>query len=62
MYQVVATFDVPHDLRQEFIAAAVEDGRDSRANECGTTRLELIEDEGKDRREEKGALLPYGSL
>lgn len=45
MYHIVAVFDVTPGRHQEFIAAALEDGRDSRANEPGTKRFELIEDE-----------------
>jgi autoinducer 2-degrading protein len=45
MYHLVATFDVPPVRHQEFIAAALEDGRDSLANEPGTRRFELIKDE-----------------
>ena len=51
MYQVVALFDVSAERKQEFIDAALQDGRDSLASEIGTRRFELLqvetpEDEG----------------
>ena len=51
MYQVVALFDVAAERQQEFIDAALQDGRDSLASETGTRRFELFqvetpEDEG----------------
>jgi autoinducer 2-degrading protein len=45
MYVLVVRFDIPAENRQTFIDAALEDGRDSGANEPGTLRFELIEDE-----------------
>ncbi|GLZ78509.1 antibiotic biosynthesis monooxygenase [Actinorhabdospora filicis] len=44
MYHIAVSFDVPADRRDEFIAAALEDGRDSHAGEPGTLRFELITD------------------
>ncbi|MEV6098180.1 putative quinol monooxygenase [Nocardia sp. NPDC051981] len=44
MYHIAVSFDVPADRRDEFIAAALEDGRDSAADEPGTRRFELIAD------------------
>jgi (4S)-4-hydroxy-5-phosphonooxypentane-2,3-dione isomerase len=44
VYHIAAYFDVPPERRQEFIDAALEDGRNSVANEPGTKRFELIED------------------
>lgn len=54
MYEIVATFDVRPESREEFINAALQDGRDSRASEPGTRRFELIRDvviEGEGRTE-----------
>jgi (4S)-4-hydroxy-5-phosphonooxypentane-2,3-dione isomerase len=45
MYHIASYFDVPADRREDFVAAAIEDGRDSVANEPGTLRFELIQDE-----------------
>jgi autoinducer 2-degrading protein len=45
MYHVIATFKVPSDRHPAFIAAARKDGRDSRADEDGTKRFELIQDQ-----------------
>jgi (4S)-4-hydroxy-5-phosphonooxypentane-2,3-dione isomerase len=45
MYHVASYFDVPPERHQEFIDAALEDRRDSLANEPGTKRFELIRDE-----------------
>jgi (4S)-4-hydroxy-5-phosphonooxypentane-2,3-dione isomerase len=45
VFHIVATFDVDRDRHQEFIAAALKDGRDSCANERGTRRFELIKDD-----------------
>jgi autoinducer 2-degrading protein len=45
MYHIAVYFDVPLKRRQDFINAALEDGRRSLAKEPGTKRLELIEDE-----------------
>lgn len=42
MYHVVAIFDVPAERHEDFVAAALADGRDSLANETGTQRFELI--------------------
>jgi autoinducer 2-degrading protein len=44
MYYIAAYFDVQPERRQEFVDAALEDGRNSIANEPGTKRFELIED------------------
>ena len=44
MYHIAVSFDVPPERRQEFIDAALADGRDSAANEPGTLRFELIAD------------------
>lgn len=44
MYHIAVSFDVPADRREEFIAAALEDGRNSAADEPGTRRFELITD------------------
>jgi autoinducer 2-degrading protein len=45
MYHIAVTFDVQPEHRDEFIAAALEDGRNSAADEPGTRRFELIVDE-----------------
>lgn len=44
MYNIAVYFDVPPERRDDFIAAALEDGRNSRADEPGTRRFELIVD------------------
>jgi (4S)-4-hydroxy-5-phosphonooxypentane-2,3-dione isomerase len=44
MYHVAVHFDVPAERRDDFIVAALEDGRNSAADEPGTRRFELIED------------------
>ena len=44
MYVIAVSFDVPAEYRQTFIDAALEDGRESAANEPGTLRFELIKD------------------
>jgi autoinducer 2-degrading protein len=44
VYHIAVYFDVPEAQREEFIAAALEDGRNSAADEPGTHRFELIED------------------
>lgn len=44
MYHIAVSFDVPAERREEFIAAALKDGRDSAADEPGTRRFELIVD------------------
>jgi (4S)-4-hydroxy-5-phosphonooxypentane-2,3-dione isomerase len=46
MYHIATYFDVPREHRQRFIDAALEDGRESLANEPGTQRFELIQDIG----------------
>lgn len=46
MYHIAVSFNVPPERRQDFIDAALEDGRESAANEPGTRRFELIADEG----------------
>ncbi|MFD0690258.1 putative quinol monooxygenase [Actinomadura fibrosa] len=45
MYHIAVYFDVPAERRQEFIEAALADGRDSGRDEPGTVRFELIRDE-----------------
>jgi autoinducer 2-degrading protein len=45
MYHIVAYFDVPPERHQQFIDAALKDGRDSSDTEPGTKRFELISDE-----------------
>ncbi|SFD06938.1 putative quinol monooxygenase [Streptomyces aidingensis] len=44
MYHIAVSFDVPEERRAEFVAAALQDGRDSAADEPGTLRFELIAD------------------
>ena len=44
MYHIVVSFDIPPQRRDEFIAAALEDGRNSAADEPATMRFELIVD------------------
>ncbi|MER5762132.1 putative quinol monooxygenase [Streptomyces sp. NPDC002082] len=44
MYHIAVSFDVPAERREQFVAAALADGRDSLADEPGTRRFELIED------------------
>jgi (4S)-4-hydroxy-5-phosphonooxypentane-2,3-dione isomerase len=50
MYHIVVSFEVPASRREEFIAAALEDGRNSETEEPGTYRFELIEDENDPNR------------
>ncbi len=50
MYHVVAIFDVRAVRHQEFIAAALEDVRNSLVSEPGTRRFELIKDEARPNR------------
>jgi (4S)-4-hydroxy-5-phosphonooxypentane-2,3-dione isomerase len=45
VYHIAVYFDVQPEHRDEFIAAALEDGRNSGADEPGTQRFELIVDE-----------------
>jgi (4S)-4-hydroxy-5-phosphonooxypentane-2,3-dione isomerase len=45
MYHVAVSFQVEPGHREDFVAAAVKDGRESGANEPGTRRFELIADE-----------------
>lgn len=45
MYHVAVYFDVQAERHTDFIAAALEDGRESSANEPGTQRFEVIRDE-----------------
>ncbi|GAA1965230.1 putative quinol monooxygenase [Catenulispora subtropica] len=45
MYHIAVSFDVPAEHHEAFIAAALEDGRNSAADEPGTRRFELIRDE-----------------
>ncbi|MCY9785085.1 antibiotic biosynthesis monooxygenase [Nocardiopsis sp. EMB25] len=44
-YHIAVKFDVPAEHRDEFIAAALEDGRNSNADEPGTLAFNLVEDE-----------------
>ncbi|SHN45231.1 putative quinol monooxygenase [Cryptosporangium aurantiacum] len=44
MYHIAVAFDVPTEHHDKFITAALQDGRDSAANEPGTLRFELIKD------------------
>ncbi|MFJ9059951.1 putative quinol monooxygenase [Streptomyces sp. NPDC102409] len=44
MYIVAVSFDVPAERRQDFIDAALEDGRQSLAHEPGTRAFDLIAD------------------
>jgi (4S)-4-hydroxy-5-phosphonooxypentane-2,3-dione isomerase len=50
VYHIAVYFDVPAHRRDEFIAAALEDGRNSGRDEPGTLRFELIEDAGQPNR------------
>ena len=45
MYHIAVYFDVLPEHRDEFIAAALADGRSSLTDEPGTQRFELIVDE-----------------
>lgn len=45
MCHIAVHFDVRPEHRDEFIAAALEDGRNSGRDEPGTQRFELIVDE-----------------
>jgi len=49
MYAIAVSFDIPAERHQEFIDAALEDGRDSAANEPGTLRFELVKDAASPR-------------
>jgi (4S)-4-hydroxy-5-phosphonooxypentane-2,3-dione isomerase len=49
MYHIAVSFDVQPEHRQDFINAAIQDGIDS-ANEPGTVRFELIQDESDPNR------------
>ncbi|MFG2130595.1 putative quinol monooxygenase [Streptomyces sp. NPDC048751] len=44
MYTVAVSFTVPADRREAFVAAALEDGRRSTAEEPGTRAFDLIAD------------------
>ncbi|MCX4685075.1 putative quinol monooxygenase [Kitasatospora purpeofusca] len=44
MYNIAVSFDIPAEHRETFIAAALEDGRNSARDEPGTRRFELIAD------------------
>jgi (4S)-4-hydroxy-5-phosphonooxypentane-2,3-dione isomerase len=44
LYHIAVQFDVPGARRADFIAAALEDGRESLASEPGTKRYELVTD------------------
>lgn len=50
MYHIAVYFDVQPEHRQDFISAAIKDGADSGANEPGTLRFELIQDESDPNR------------
>jgi (4S)-4-hydroxy-5-phosphonooxypentane-2,3-dione isomerase len=50
VYHIAVYFDVPAERQQEFIDAALADGRDSARNEPGTQRFELIRDESNPNR------------
>lgn len=50
MYHIAVHFDVQPEHREDFIAAALEDGRNSAADEPGTRRFELIVDEDNPNR------------
>jgi len=45
MYIIVSSFEIKPEHRQDFIKAALEDGRNSRLHEQGIRRFELVEDE-----------------
>ena len=45
MYTIAVSFKIPREHQEDFIKAALKDGRDSGANEPGTLRFELIADE-----------------
>ncbi len=45
MYNIAVSFNIAPEHRQDFIDAALKDGRESGANEPGTRRFELIVDE-----------------
>ena len=45
MYHIAVSFEVPAEHHETFITAALEDGRNSAADEPGTRRFELIRDE-----------------
>lgn len=44
-YHIAVSFDVPAERRKEFIDAALEDGRNSNADEPGTLAFNLVEDQ-----------------
>jgi autoinducer 2-degrading protein len=44
MYNIAVSFNIPPEHREDFIEAALKDGRDS-TSEPGTLRFELIVDE-----------------
>jgi autoinducer 2-degrading protein len=44
MYAIAVYFDIPAEHHAAFIAAALEDGRNSGRDEPGTLRFELIRD------------------
>ncbi|MFE9428922.1 putative quinol monooxygenase [Kitasatospora sp. NPDC006697] len=50
MYQVAVAFEVAADRREDFIAAVLEDSRRSTADEPGTLRFELVEDDERPTR------------
>ena len=50
MYVIVVGVEVKPEHRQDFIEAALQDGRDSTLNEPGTQRFELVQDDGDPNR------------
>jgi len=50
MYIIVSRFQIKPKHRQDFIKAALQDGRNSRLNEPGTLRFELVQDESNPNR------------
>lgn len=50
MYHIAVAWEVQPEYRNEFIAAALKDGRDSSAAEPGTIRFELIADPDNENR------------
>jgi autoinducer 2-degrading protein len=44
MYHIAVSFTVPADRRDDFVVAALEDGRNSLGDEPGCARFELIAD------------------
>ncbi|MGG3574290.1 putative quinol monooxygenase [Bacillus gobiensis] len=50
MYVIAVSFEIPAEHREDFKRAALQDGRDSSANEPGTLRFELIEEKDNPNR------------